>query len=136
MYRARVQALLENWEHLAPTKGTPIPSIEFFRPELSADERIASLPLRMEGVTLGSRSLLQEAARDLYVFLPIAFKLDVEMGVTEPSAQGGGSRHDWWNPHQSIPGPSEEILSEIRRGGGTVVGAADLEKALKPRGGK
>jgi hypothetical protein len=136
MCSSRVLALLENWEDLAPTKGMPKPMIAFFQPELSADELVASLPLRVEGVTLGSRSLLQEAARDLYVFLPMAFMLKVEMGVTEPSAQGGGSRNDWWNPHEGVAGPSDEILSAIRRSGGTVIDAADLEKTLKPRDGK
>jgi hypothetical protein len=50
--RAYVEAVLENWSHF---ESYPAPRYEFYEPELSADRRIATLPLGGEQ-TLGTRN--------------------------------------------------------------------------------
>jgi hypothetical protein len=130
--QARVESLIANWDELAPTKGKTKPAVEFLPAQLSEDRSTASLPMRADDVTLGSRALLHEAAKDLYLLLPVGFMIGVEAGITEPSATDeSGFRNDWWNPHQPLPSPSEEMLDEIRKRGGRVVTAADLESELK-----
>lgn len=90
--------------------------------------------MSIEALTIGSRSLLQEAAKDLYIFLPVDFMIRVEVGITEPSFTDEAKlRDDWWNPHQPMSAPAGETLDEIRRRGGRVVTAADLEAELKSR---
>jgi hypothetical protein len=136
VYRARIESLLANWDDLAPTRGKTRPKVKFLEAELSEDRSTASLPLRAENVTLGSRSLLQEAAKDLYTFLPVGFMIKVEMGLTEPAfTEKEEWRNDWWNPHQPMPAPTEELLDEIRKRGGRVVTQADLGAELKSRQG-
>ena len=99
VYRARLQAMLEHWENLPTNARTAKPTVHFLEPELSEDRRIMSLPLHVEGITLGSRSLIQQtASQDLYAYLPFPLVAEVAVGLTERAFEGPGWRHDWWNP--------------------------------------
>ncbi len=113
VYRAKMQAILEHWTELPISRETPEPSVVFFDPEVSADGRIMSLPVRDETMTLGSRALLQStASRDLYSYLPFPLVGEVEVGLTEPALEGEGWRHDWWNPHRDNSIEPEEAFRQ------------------------
>jgi hypothetical protein len=133
VYEARIESILANWEDLPGTKGTARPTVRFLEAELGADGSVASLPMVAENVTLGSRSLLQEAAKDLYAFLPVEFMVGVEVGITEPSfTEKDAWRDDWWNPHRPASAPTEETLAQIRKPGGRIVDAASPKSLLGP----
>jgi hypothetical protein len=129
-----MEAILEQWSGIPSLAKVQRPHVVFLAPEWSSDRRVMSLPIRIEGQTLGSRSLFQtSAASELHIYLPASVLLDVEIGVTEPAIDGsGGWRHDWWNPWRPMPGPSPEMLQDIRRRGGRVVDAEELPDILAP----
>ena len=135
IFQARIEATLENWEQIPSLAKVTKPEIIFFQPELSSDRRVMSLPIRVEGQTIGSRSLLQTAAAaELHIHLPPPVLLEVEIGVSEPGIDSRSQwRHDWWDPWraESHP-PSPELLDGIRRRGGRVVDADELPDVLAP----
>jgi len=128
MYQVRIESFIVNWESLATTRGTSKPTARFFPAELAEDRSTASLPILVEGGTLGFRSLLHDTAKDLYAFLPVGFMIGVEAGVTEPSfEEDGGWRSDWWNPHQPVSAPPDDFVNTVVRSGGRVVAVEELE---------
>jgi hypothetical protein len=118
IYRAKMETMLQHWDHLPTVGHGPKPVVTFFEPEVSTDGRVLSLPVRVENMTLGSRSLFQStASRELYALLPFPIVFGVEVGLTEPALQGTGWRNDWWNPHEDNSLKPEEAF---RRAGFTV----------------
>jgi hypothetical protein len=114
VYRAKLEAIFENWESLPTVGTTPKPTVHFLEPELSEDRRVMSLPLRVEGMTLGSRSLLQQtASRDLYAYLPFPLVAEIEVGLTERAFSGDGWREDWWNPHKDSSLSPKEAFGRL-----------------------
>jgi hypothetical protein len=109
VYRAKMEAILQHWDGLPTVRTTPKPEVTFFEPEVSADRRTMSLPIRVERMTLGSRSLFQStASRELYAYLPFPVIQGIEVGLTEPALDGPGWRNDWWDPHRDNSiGPEE-----------------------------
>ncbi len=99
LFQARVRSIETEWYHLALTRHARRPDVAFFPPVLSADRAIASQPMWIDGVTLDSRALFRDLARDLYQFLPVPLILEVEFGVVEPSVTGSGLDEEWWDPH-------------------------------------
>ena len=135
IFQARVEATLENWTQIPSLAKLPKPKITFLQPELSSDARVMSLPIRLEGQTIGCRSLLQTAAAaELHMHLPPPVLLEVEIGVTEPAFDSHSQwRHDWWDPWRPRnDAPSPELLNDIRRRGGRVVTADELPDVLAP----
>jgi hypothetical protein len=114
IFKAKVQATLENWESLPVYRKSPKPAVAFFEPESSEDGRVLSLPLAVTGNTLGSRSFLQSAGtRELHCYLPMPELAHVEVGLTEPAFDGPGWRHDWWNPHTDNSISGEEAFRRL-----------------------
>lgn len=114
VYRARMEAILEHWSSLPTIASGPKPVVAFFEPEVSGDGRVMSLPVRIEGRTLGCRSLFQSTAgQELHAYLPLSVVLEIEVGVTEPAFDGPGLRHDWWNPHRDSSMAPEEALRQL-----------------------
>ena len=135
IFQARVEATLENWTQIPSLAKLPAPKITFLQPELSSDARVMSFPIRVEGQTIGCRSLLQTAAAaELHMHLPPPVLLEVEIGVTEPGFDSRSQwRHDWWDPWRPRnDAPSPELLNDIRRRGGRVVTADELPDVLAP----
>jgi hypothetical protein len=135
IFQARIEATLENWAQIPSLSNLPKPKIAFLEPELSADRRVMSLPIHVEGQTIGSRSLLQTAAAaELHLHLPPPVLLEVEVGVTEPGFDASSQwRHDWWDPWRPRnDAPSPELLADIRRRGGRVVTGDQLPDVLAP----
>jgi hypothetical protein len=118
VYRAKIEAILQHWDELPLYGTTPKPGVVFLEPEVSADRRVMSLPVRVENKTLGSRSLLQlTASRDLCAYLPFSVIPEIEVGLTESAFEGPGWRDDWWSPHKDTSiGPEEAF----RRQGFTI----------------
>jgi hypothetical protein len=134
IFRARIEAHLAHWSAIPSTKAVSKPSVSFFPPELSADRRVMSLPVRVQGQTIGSRSLLQlSAAAELHVHLPPPLWLEVEIGVTEPGFEDPRVlRHDWWDPKRPMQPPTPGMVGEIRQKGGRVVTGEKLFDVLPP----
>ena len=134
IYRARIAATLEHWDTLPTTRGLPRPIIQFFDPELSDDRKVMSLPLRVDGQTLGSRALLQySASAELYSYPPFPLVAEVEVGLTEPSFLDSTQwRHDWWDPKKPIGSPTTETLRIMQEKG--VLQTATRAPGLRARG--
>lgn len=114
VFKARLEAMLEHWDDLPTMRRTVKPTVHFLEPELSEDRRVMSLPLRVEGMTLGSRSLIQQtASQDLYAYLPFPLVAEVEVGLTEAAFSGEGWRHDWWKPGQDASISSKQALRRL-----------------------
>ena len=134
IFRARIEATLQQWAAIPSLARIAKPRITFFPVEVSSDRRVLSLPVRVEGQTIGSRSLLQtSAAGEIHMHLPPPVLMEVELGVTEPAFDGSeGWRNDWWDPWAPSSGPPPEVLKEIREHGGRIVSADDLPDLLAP----
>ena len=114
IYRAKMEAVVSHWSDLPSLSATPRPIVTYFEPEVSADGRVLSLPVRIENMTLGSRSLFQStASRDLFAWLPVKLLSGVEVGLTEPAFEGDGWRDDWWNPHADSSSKGEEVFQRL-----------------------
>jgi len=114
IYRAKVEAILQHWDHLPTMRTSPKPEVQFFPPEVSDDQRVLSLPIRVEPMTLGTRAFLQSSAsRELYQYLPLAVVAGIDVGLTEPAFDGAGWRHDWWNPHRDNSIGPEEAFGQL-----------------------
>jgi len=84
---------------------------EFLPPYLSDDRLVATLPV--DGFwTLGSRSKFEHlAAHLLWTFLPLEFREQLRVGLTEPDFHDSArSRTDWYDPME----PIERVLAGAR----------------------
>lgn len=114
IYQAKMEAILQHWEELPTVGRGPKPVVTFFKPEVSEDGRVLSLPVRVENKTLGSRSLFQStASRDLYAYLPLPVIFGIEVGLTEPTLEGSGWRSDWWDPYKDNSMKPEEAFRKL-----------------------
>jgi len=74
-----------------------------------------SLPVAVEGMTLGSRALLQiTASQDLLAYLPFSAIPDIDVGLTESAFEGSGWRNDWWDPHRDNSIGPDEAFRRLR----------------------
>jgi hypothetical protein len=96
VWQAYVEAVLREWEHF---RDYPAPRYEFFEPTLSADRRVATLPVGGEWV-LGTRAEFENAgSRLLWERFPLEFQLELEEGITEPDfADATRSITNWRRP--------------------------------------
>ena len=114
IYRAKMEAVVRLWRDLPSLATTPAPVVTYFEPEVSADGRVLSLPIRLENKVLGSRALFQStASRELVSWLPIMQLVGVEVGLTESAFEGEGWRHDWWDPHNESSMKPEEAFRAL-----------------------
>jgi hypothetical protein len=114
IYRNKMEAILHHWGDLPTVGNGPKPVVTFLEPEVSDDGRVLSLPVRVENMTLGSRSLFQStASRELCAYLPVPVIFEVEVGITEPALDGSGWRNDWWNPHKDNSIKPEEAFRRL-----------------------
>ena len=80
VFRAYVEAVLTNWSYF---EKYPAPRYVFFEPELSSDARVAS-PLGGEQ-TIGSTATFENLTAWMLSWrFPIAFRQELEEGLTEP----------------------------------------------------
>jgi len=98
IFRAYVEAALDEARcfPLGPA------SYVFFEPELSADRRVASLPLGGTS-TLGSRHSFENMSSFmLWHRLPLTFRERLEEGLTEDIGDGRGLQTNWREPTRAI----------------------------------
>ena len=98
IFRAYVEA------SLAETRCFPVGPARyvFFEPELSADRRVASLPLSGTS-TLGSRHGFEDMSSFmLWHRFPLGFREQLEEGLTEDIGDGRGLQTNWRKPTQGI----------------------------------
>lgn len=102
IWRRYVESVLAEWRFL---ERYPAPSYEFFDPELSADRKVATLPVGGEW-TLGTRADFEDAhARLLWERFPLELKLELEEGLTEPDPRDSRREHTNWRPAMPRPRP-------------------------------
>ena len=88
IWRAYVEALLTDWRYTPNAGSAAAPRFVICDPELSADRRVATLPLGGEQ-TLGSRARIEnQSCFLLRAYLPSEFKCDLEEGLTEDDLAG------------------------------------------------
>lgn len=81
VWRDLVEAHLSRWRRLGNDYDPP--KYEYFAPLLSADRRVATLPLGGE-FTLGTRATFENGfSHFLWINFPLAFQLEAEEGITE-----------------------------------------------------
>ena len=99
MFEAYIQTALSNAHHLSGLKssiGEPPPTYIFFQPELSDDQKVATLPIGGNN-TLGTRANFENGLSWMLSFyMPMDFKEDLEEGITENF--GIGESTNWRKP--------------------------------------
>jgi len=84
LWRDLVEAHLSRWRRLGYEYEPP--KYEYFPPILSADRRVATLPLGGE-FSLGTRATFENGfSHFLWLHFPLTFQLEAEEGITETIA--------------------------------------------------
>ena len=100
LFQTYVETVLELWSEFPNdprgTKGEYV----FHQPELSDEQRTATLPITGEW-TIGSRPAFEDAASHLLrTFMPFEFALHLEEGLTESAT--GELRTSWRKAFQAV----------------------------------
>ena len=94
VFEAYVSTLLKNWREIG-AGNYDAPRYEFGAPELSADRKIATLPVGGTS-TVGSRDVIENmSSQFLWRFFPVAFRRDLDEGITEDIGSGRGFETNW-----------------------------------------
>jgi hypothetical protein len=95
LFQIHVDTVLAEWRALPGRAEAVLGTYAFGEPSLSADTRVASLPLDGES-TLGSRTEFESCSSYLLSqFLPAAFCEELESGLEE-DLTGSGERITYW----------------------------------------
>lgn len=81
VWQAKIEAILEGWDHLSPYHKMLKPSYEFFPIEVDDEGKIVRLPLG-GNLSYGAAKTFEDAfPSELFEFFPMWFQLDLDWGM-------------------------------------------------------